>query len=66
MNTNLFNPPETTQETTHETTVPATADWELAVALDLLAAGGLGAEAVYDGDAEGCPHCVSQVLSEAA
>jgi hypothetical protein len=62
MNTNLQN----TSETTHETPVPTTADCGLAVVLDLLAAAGLAAQAVFDGDAEGCPHCVSQILSEAA
>lgn len=62
MNTNLQN----NTETTYETTVPTTPSRELAVVLDLLATAGLAAEAVYDGDAEGCPHCISQVLSEAA
>jgi hypothetical protein len=62
MNTNLQN----NGKTTHETTVPTTGDWELAVALDLLATAGLAAEAVFDGDAAECPHCASQVLSEAA
>jgi hypothetical protein len=62
MNTNLQN----TKETTHETIVPTTADCGLAVVLDLLATAGLAAEAVFDGDAAECPHCISQVLSEAA
>ena len=62
MNTSLQN----NTETTHETTVLATASGELAVVLELLAAVGLAAEAVFDGDAEWCPHCLSQVLSEAA
>jgi hypothetical protein len=62
MNTNLQN----TKETTPETTVPTTADCGLAAVLDLLATAGLAAEAVFDGDAEECPHCASQVLSEAA
>jgi hypothetical protein len=62
MNTNLQN----ASETTHETTVPATADCGLAVVLELLATAGLAAEAVFDGDAEGCPHCISEFLSEAA
>ena len=58
MNTNL--------QITNETTATTTADCEVAMVLDLLAAAGLAAEAVFDGDAEGCPHCISQVLSEAA
>jgi hypothetical protein len=62
MTTNLQNNSETTQETT----VPTTDDRELAVVLDLLATAGLAAEAVFDGEAEGCPHCASQLLSEAA
>ena len=66
MNTNLLNASDTTNESTHETTVPTTADCGLAVVLDLLATAGLAAEAVFDGDAEGCPHCISQVLPEAA
>lgn len=44
---------------------PAAAD-ELAVTLELLAAVGLTAEVDFDGDAELCPHCLSQALSEAA
>jgi hypothetical protein len=66
MNTNLLNASDTTHEAIHETTVLATADCGPAAVLDLLATAGLAAEAVYDGDAEGCPHCISQVLSEAA
>jgi hypothetical protein len=66
MNTNLQNVSDTTNETTHETIVPATADCGLAVVLELLATAGLAAEAVFDGDADGCPHCISQDLSEAA
>jgi hypothetical protein len=66
MNTNLLRASDTTHETIHETTVAATADCGLMVVLDLLAAAGLAAEAIYDGDAEGCQHCISQVLSEAA
>jgi hypothetical protein len=62
MNTNLQH----ASATTHETTVTATADCGLAVVLELLATAGLAAEAVFDGDAEGCPHCISQFLSEAA
>lgn len=62
MNTNL----QCATRTTHETTVYATADCELAVVLDMLETAGLAAQAIYDGDAEGCPHCISQVLSEAA
>ncbi len=62
MNTNLPN----ASDTTHATPVPATAHCGLALVLDLLAAAGLDAEAVYDGDAQQCPHCLSQVLSEAA
>jgi hypothetical protein len=66
MNTNLqYTNLQYTSGTTHETTVLATAD-ELAVVLDMLATAGLAAEAVYDGHAEGCPHCMTQVLSEAA
>ena len=65
MNTNLLNASAITHET-HATTVPTTADCGLAVVLDLLATAGLAAEAVFDGDAEACPHCMSQVLSEAA
>lgn len=66
MNTNLLNASDTTNETTHVTPVPTTADYWLAMVLDLLATAGLAAEAVFDGDAEGCPQCTSQVLSEAA
>lgn len=62
MNTNLQN----TKETTHETNVPTTPDCGLTVVLELLATAGLAAEAVFDGDAEECPHCAPQVLSEAA
>jgi len=66
MNTNLLRASDTTHETIHETTVSATTDCGLTVVLGLLAAAGLAAEAIYDGDAKGCPHCISQVLSEAA
>ena len=62
MNTNL----QYTSGTTHEATVNATADCELALVLGVLATAGLAAEAVYDGDAGECPHCMTQVLSEAA
>lgn len=66
MNTNLLAANETTRETSHETTVLATVDHGLAAVLDLLATAGLAAAAVYDGDDEGCPHCMAQVLWEAA
>ena len=67
MNTNIQEANDLSASgTTRETTVLATADSGLAAVLDLLATAGLAAEAVYDGDAEGCPHCMSQVLSEAA
>jgi hypothetical protein len=62
MNTNLQN----TSETIYPSTDPAIAGFELETVLELLAGAGLAAEAVYDGDAKGCPHCLSQVLSEAA
>jgi hypothetical protein len=38
----------------------------LAEALDVLAAGGVDAAILYDGDGHGCPHCASQVLPAAA
>ena len=66
MTTNLQNNTATTHESTRETTVPTTASHELAVTIELLAAVGLAAEAVFDGDAELCPYCLSQVFSEAA
>jgi hypothetical protein len=62
MNTNL---PVNT-DPTYETTTPSTASCEVAEILELLGTAGLAAEAVFDGQAERCPHCLSPVLSEAA
>jgi hypothetical protein len=62
MNTNLQN----TSETLYPAIDPAMSGFGLETLLELLAGAGLAAEAVYDGDAKGCPHCLSQVLSEAA
>ncbi len=56
----------TNYETDHERTPEVLADRELVGALGLLAASGVGAEVVYTGDADGCPYCALQVLSEAA
>ena len=62
MNTSL----QSKTDATYETTTPFTASREMAAILDLLGTAGLAAEAVFDGQAEGCPHCRSRVLSEAA
>ena len=35
-----------------------------ALEVELLAAGGIRAEVVYEGDAKGCTHCVGRVPSE--
>jgi hypothetical protein len=35
-------------------------------AFELLAAAGVSAAMVYDGDVDGCPHCAVRVFSEAA
>ena len=66
MNATLQNTTELIHESTNDPTLPTTASRELAAILEQLATAGLAAEAVFDGDAEWCPHCVSQVLSEAA
>lgn len=56
----------TSAPTTFAQTTFAQTDAELTAVLNLLAAGGLAAEAVFDGDAGGCPHCASLALAEAA
>lgn len=62
MNTNL----RVDTDATYETTTSSTASGEMAAILDVLVTAGLAAEAVFDGQAERCPHCLSRVLSEAA
>jgi len=66
MTTNYRTTGETTRETTCALTAEIATDIELVAVLGLLAATGVGAEVVFDGSAQGCPHCASQVLSEAA
>ena len=70
MNTNheTTNEPatETASEIARETTNETTSDGGLVGVLGLLAATGLVAEMVYEGGADGCPHCASHVLWEAA
>ena len=39
---------------------------ETADFIELLAAVGIGAESLYEGDAHECPHCVSTAVAEAA
>jgi hypothetical protein len=56
----------TNYESIQVTTSGLLVDGELVEVLDLLAASGIAAEMIHDGDADGCPHCASQVLSEAA
>lgn len=65
MNMNYESPLTTACQATFETTGIA-ADGGVAGVLDLLAAVGIRAEVVFDGEVGGCPHCASQVLSEAA
>lgn len=62
MNTNLQN----TTDATYEATAPVTGSHEVPAILELLEAGGLAADTVFDGEAERCPHCLTRVLSEAA
>jgi hypothetical protein len=66
MHPTLQHKTETTDEKTPDTTGAGSAAGELAVIVELLATVGLDAGAVFEGDAERCPHCLSQVLSEAA
>jgi hypothetical protein len=56
----------TSDETKPKTKYEVRGQGEPAGTLDLLAAFGVGGEMLYDGDGDGCPHCASQVLSEAA
>jgi hypothetical protein len=39
---------------------------ETADFIELLAAFGINAESLYDGDGQDCPHCVSTAVAEAA
>ena len=66
MHSILQNKTEIINKKTPNTTAPAPTADELTKILELLVAVGLAAEVDFVGDAEQCPHCLSQDLSEAA